>query len=115
MEDIVANKPKASLETTEKVIVPLDDLPLPEELQHLDQDAQRKLEGGLVRRLDCTLMPVVALLFLLNILDRNNIANAKVAGLSKTLAITNAEYNTCLMIFYVGCESCFREIGVEIT
>jgi hypothetical protein len=36
---------------------------------------------------------------------RNNIANAKIAGLPKTLAITNTQYNTCLMIFYVGCQS----------
>ncbi|KAF2112229.1 retrograde regulation protein 2 [Lophiotrema nucula] len=90
------------MEAVEKVLKPFDELPLPEELQHLDQDEQRKLESSLVRRLDCTLMPVVALLFLLNILDRNNIANAKISGLTKTLGITNTEYNTCLMIFYVG-------------
>lgn len=34
---------------------------------------------------------------------RNNIANAKISGLPDTLGITNTEYNTCLMIFYVGC------------
>lgn len=104
MEDIVANRPKSSIEETEKVLAQFDELPLPEELRHLDEDGQRKLEGSLVRRLDCTLMPVVALLFLLNILDRNNIANAKIAGLPKSLGITNSEYNTCLMIFYVGCK-----------
>lgn len=103
MEDSIA-PPKPSIKASEKVIKPaLDELPLPEELQHLDEYEQRRLERSLVRRLDCTLMPVVALLFLLNILDRNNIANAKIAGLTKTLGITNAEYNTCLMIFYVGC------------
>ncbi|KAF2813010.1 MFS general substrate transporter [Mytilinidion resinicola] len=49
-----------------------------------------------------TLMPVVALLFPLNILDRNNIANAKISGFTTTLGISNDQYNTCLMIFYVG-------------
>lgn len=105
MEDIIANKPKASLETTEKIVAQLDDLPLPEELQHLDEEERHTLNRSLVRRLDCTLMPVVALLFLLNILDRNNIANAKIAGLTTTLGITNSQYNTCLMIFYVGCKT----------
>lgn len=105
MGDVIANNPKASFEETEKIVAQLDDLPLPEELQHLDEDGRVKLERSLVRRLDCTLMPVVALLFLLNILDRNNIANAKIAGLTKTLHITNAQYNTCLMIFYVGCKN----------
>jgi hypothetical protein len=106
MDAIVSSKP--STEAIEKIDGPLDELPLPEELQHLDQNGQRKLERSLVKRLDCTLMPVVSLLFLLNILDRNNIANAKIAGLTKTLGITNAQYNTCLMIFYVGCE--FRRL-----
>ena len=102
MEDINTTKP--AMEAIEKIAqLTGDNLPLPEELQHLDEEGKRKLEKGLVRRLDCTLMPVVALLFLLNILDRNNIANAKIAGLPKTLGITNDQYNTCLMIFYVGC------------
>ena len=79
--------------------------PLPAELQHLSEDEIKDLDKTLTRRLDCTLLPVVILLFLLNILDRNNIANAKVAGLTKTLGITDQEYNTCLMIFYVGCRS----------
>jgi hypothetical protein len=107
MDDIVPTK--LSLDAKEEIIKPtLDELPLPEELSHLagDHEAQRNLEKNLVKRLDCTLMPVVALLFLLNILDRNNIANAKVAGLPKTLGINNDQYNTCLMIFYVGCK-CF--------
>lgn len=90
MEDVIITKPKASMETTEKIIAQLDDLPLPEELQHLDEDERIRLERSVVRRLDCTLMPVVALLFLLNILDRNNIANAKIAGLTETLKITNS-------------------------
>lgn len=77
-------------------------LPLPSELSHLDNDELRKLEKDTVKRLDCFLLPAVVLLFLLNILDRNNIANAKIVGLTDTLNLTNNQYNTCLMIFYVG-------------
>lgn len=102
MDDIV--NAKVDVETVERIIKLTDELPLPEELQHLNGNEIQKLDKSLVKRLDCTLMPVVVLLFLLNILDRNNIANAKIAGLTKTLGITNAQYNTCLMIFYVGCE-----------
>lgn len=39
--------------------------------------------------------------FWLNILDRNSIANAKIAGLPKDLNMNNGQYNTCLLIFYV--------------
>lgn len=49
------------------VLLP-DELPLPDEIVHLSQDEQRWLEKSLVRRLDMTVMPVVFLLFLLNIL-----------------------------------------------
>ena len=113
MDDIVSAK--VDVEAVERIFKPTDELLLPEELQHLNDNEIRRLDKSLVKRLDCTLMPVVVLLFLLNILDRNNIANAKIAGLAKTLGITNAQYNTCLMIFYVGCEylACQFEIAQD--
>lgn len=45
-----------------------DELPLPEEIAHLTRDECKRLERKLTRRLDFTLMPVVFILFLLNIL-----------------------------------------------
>lgn len=104
MSDIITQK--VDVEVVENAFKPSNELPLPEELQHLDQEGIERLNKSLVKRLDCTLMPVVVLLFLLNILDRNNIANAKISGLTVTLNISDLNYNTCLMIFYVGCE-CF--------
>ncbi|KAJ5104935.1 hypothetical protein NUU61_002282 [Penicillium alfredii] len=94
---------KRDVELIEDVkAVPLQQLPLPEELASHEAHELQKLEAGLVRRLDTCLLPAVIILFLMNILDRNNIANAKIAGLPDTLGITNTQYNTCLMIFYVG-------------
>ncbi|KAF4546044.1 Allantoate permease [Lasiodiplodia theobromae] len=94
-----------SVEAIEKIEIaaPLpDDLPLPDSLSNLEPDELRRLERSLVRRLDYTLLPVVLLLFLLNIIDRNNIASAKIVGLTETLNLTNNQYNTCLLLFYVG-------------
>jgi hypothetical protein len=45
-----------------------DELPLPDEISHLTRDDAKRLERQLTRRLDVTLMPVVFILFLLNIL-----------------------------------------------
>lgn len=45
-----------------------DELPLPEEIAHLNERELKKLERKLTRLLDCTLMPTVFILFLLNIL-----------------------------------------------
>ncbi|KAL4889021.1 major facilitator superfamily domain-containing protein [Aspergillus ambiguus] len=83
-------------------IPPLEELPLPVELEHYDREDIPKLERELVKRLDSCLLPAVVILFLMNILDRNNIANAKISGLPESLGITNTQYNTSLMIFYVG-------------
>ena len=68
MADIIERK-DSGIDHVEKpqFLLP-DDLPLPEELAHLTQDEQRQMERRLTRRLDCTLLPVVFLLFLLNIL-----------------------------------------------
>ncbi|RDW57673.1 hypothetical protein BP5796_12474 [Coleophoma crateriformis] len=86
----------------EKVNISLNELPLPTELAQLSSDELVVIEKRLVRKLDTFLLPTCAVLFLLNILDRNNIANAKISGLTKTLNMTNTEYNTCLLMFYVG-------------
>ena len=40
----------------------------------IEDEARRRLEKKLVRKLDMTLMPVVWVLYLFNYLDRNNIA-----------------------------------------
>jgi len=45
-------------------------LPLPDSIAHLGEASLHQLEKKLVKRLDIFLLPVVALLFLLNILDR---------------------------------------------
>ncbi|KAL4739948.1 major facilitator superfamily domain-containing protein [Aspergillus similis] len=94
---------KQQVETIDKVgVPPLQELPLPVELEEHTPAHLARLERSLVRQLDFHLMPAVVILFLMNILDRNNIANAKISGLPTSLGITNTQYNTCLMIFYVG-------------
>lgn len=44
----------------------------------------------------------LCLLYLLAFLDRTNIGNAKIAGLSKTLHLTTGSYNATLTIFFVS-------------
>jgi len=45
-----------------------DELPLPEEISFLSADEERQLNQRLTKTLDMTLLPVVFILFLLNIL-----------------------------------------------
>lgn len=37
-----------------------------------------------------------------SILDRNNFTNARLGGLEDDIGLTGHQYNTCLMIMYVG-------------
>ncbi|ORX90015.1 hypothetical protein K493DRAFT_149283, partial [Basidiobolus meristosporus CBS 931.73] len=59
-------------------------------------------EKALVRKLDRRLIPFLALLYLCSFLDRVNIGNAKLAHIDQDLALTGAEYNWSLSIFFIG-------------
>ncbi|KAF2280629.1 MFS general substrate transporter [Westerdykella ornata] len=59
-------------------------------------------ERKLVTRIDLHVIPFLCIMYLLAFLDRVNIANANVFGLSKELNIANGnKYNTALVIFFV--------------
>lgn len=59
------------------------------------------VEKKMKRKLDirCSLF---VLIYILNYLDRNNIAAARLRGLQEDLQLSNTEYSTCLSILYVG-------------
>jgi len=53
--------------------------------------AQR--EAALVRKIDLRLLPMIILMYIMNYLDRNNIAAARLAGLQKELKLTSTQYS----------------------
>ncbi|KAJ5357594.1 hypothetical protein N7541_004752 [Penicillium brevicompactum] len=59
-------------------------------------------ERSLVRKLDMTLMPMVFILYLLNYLDRNNIAQAKLDTIEEDLGLEGNEYNIAISILSIG-------------
>lgn len=77
-------------------------------------DEQKK---KVVRKIDVRLIPLLTLLYLFSFIDRANIGkplniatiysanleqgNAKIEGLTTDLKLNNAQYNTCLSIFFV--------------
>ncbi|KAM5356738.1 hypothetical protein ACJ41O_003384 [Fusarium nematophilum] len=70
--------------------------------QLMSPDEFLEAEKSLKRKLDMRLLACVWLIFVLNYLDRNNIAAAKVAGLADTLRLTAAQYATAVAILFVG-------------
>ncbi|KAF2128263.1 retrograde regulation protein 2 [Dothidotthia symphoricarpi CBS 119687] len=83
-------------------VVPDSGIELPEILQHYSSEELRALEKKLVRRIDLRSLPILAILFLLNILDRNAIANARLGGLEATLGISDVQYQTAVMVLWAG-------------
>ncbi|GAB7348595.1 hypothetical protein MBLNU459_g6979t1 [Dothideomycetes sp. NU459] len=64
-------------------------------------DLDPKIERALVWKFDLRILPVLAIMYLFNSLDKGNLGNAKTAGLAVTLGLKGNDYNTILSIFYV--------------
>ncbi|KAL3418010.1 major facilitator superfamily transporter [Phlyctema vagabunda] len=69
-------------------------------LDHSGIDFGHINEKAVLRKMDLRLIPMLALLYLLSFLDRGNIGNAKIEGLTETLNMTGPEYNWCLTVFF---------------
>ena len=74
----------------------------PEILRNFNPDELLQLEKKLVRRLDIRCLPILIFLFLLNILDRNAIANARLGGLEADLGMNDRQYQTAIMVLWAG-------------
>ncbi|KAJ7982974.1 MFS general substrate transporter [Mycena polygramma] len=59
-------------------------------------------EARLLLKLDWRLLPIVTLLYLWSFLDRTNIGNAKIAGLTEDLHLVGLQYNICAAVFFVS-------------
>ncbi|TQS31959.1 hypothetical protein Golomagni_07744, partial [Golovinomyces magnicellulatus] len=80
---------------------------------HADQSADigpdvesvnnRQVEARVVRKLDRNLLALLTFLYLLAFLDRSNIGNARIAGMSDDLHLEKGErYDWLLTIFYIA-------------
>jgi hypothetical protein len=58
-------------------------------------------ERALCRKFDFRLLPVLALMYLFNALDKGNLGNAKTDNMEKDLHFKSNQYNIILSVFYV--------------
>ncbi|KAF3026504.1 hypothetical protein E8E14_013484 [Neopestalotiopsis sp. 37M] len=70
--------------------------------QGMSEEEFLDAEKTLKRKLDVRLLACFWLIFVMNYLDRNNIAAAKTAGIAKTLGLTSTQYATAVAILFVG-------------
>ncbi|KAI0034640.1 major facilitator superfamily domain-containing protein [Vararia minispora EC-137] len=56
----------------------------------------------LMRKVDVHLLPILTFLYLLSFLDRSNIGNAKIDGLTQDIGVSNPAYNTSLALYFIA-------------
>ncbi|KAJ4395949.1 hypothetical protein N0V93_000165 [Gnomoniopsis smithogilvyi] len=74
----------------------------PDFLAHMSAEDRQALEAKLKRKIDLRLMPAIILMYILNYIDRNNIAAAKLAGLQEELNLSSVQFETAVSILFVG-------------
>ncbi len=61
----------------------------------------REREARILRKVDWHLVPLLSFLYLIGYVDRSNIGNAKIAGMTEDLHLEGMMYNTALTLFFV--------------
>ncbi|KIK68185.1 hypothetical protein GYMLUDRAFT_216829 [Collybiopsis luxurians FD-317 M1] len=65
-------------------------------------DYEAKLRRRILWKLDCHILPPLALLWLANFIDRSNVGNARIAGLEKGTHLHGNQFNSVLAVFYAS-------------
>jgi len=92
-------------EPLDPVIIPNDkldvahteDIEKTEALEAIDPVAEK----ALLWKVDIHVVPPLLILFLLAFLDRTNIGNAKIQGMTKDLNMHGQDYSIALFIFFI--------------
>ncbi|KAK3309149.1 major facilitator superfamily domain-containing protein [Chaetomium strumarium] len=74
----------------------------PEFIRNLAPEERERLEKLLKRKLDYRILPAIIIMYIMNYIDRNNIAAARLAGLERDLHLSSTEFQTAVSILFVG-------------
>ena len=64
----------------------------------MSQEYRMEAEAKLRRKIDTRLLPMIILMYIMNYLDRNNIAAVRLAGLQDELKLTSTQYQVSLLL-----------------
>lgn len=67
-----------------------------------DEEWRRRFDRKLLRKVDIRLLPTLIVMYLLNFLDRSNLAQARQGTLEKDLKMSGTDFNLATSIFFVG-------------
>ncbi|KAE8368078.1 major facilitator superfamily domain-containing protein [Aspergillus caelatus] len=75
---------------------------MPESLRNLSEDELNTLNKKIVRKVDFLVLPTIGILYILNYVDRQNLAAAKLQGIMEDLNMTTQQFATAVSILFVG-------------
>ncbi|KAK8215934.1 MFS transporter [Phyllosticta capitalensis] len=67
-----------------------------------DEEYIAHLKKGVLRKVNIHLLPLLGIMYLLNFLDRSNLAQARLGTLEKDLNMKGSDYNLATSILFVG-------------
>jgi MFS transporter, ACS family, DAL5 transporter family protein len=70
--------------------------------EHLDDDVRKQMSRKLLFKIDIHLLPFLIIMYVLNYLDRSNLAQARQGTLEKDLNMKGDDYNLVTSILFVG-------------
>ncbi|KAH8647887.1 major facilitator superfamily domain-containing protein [Xylariales sp. PMI_506] len=77
-------------------------IPKPDSIRGMSDAELKKLEKGILRKLDVIIMPIMGILYILNYVDRSALAATKVYGITDELHMTTTQFATAISILFVG-------------
>ncbi|KAL1638426.1 hypothetical protein SLS56_000235 [Neofusicoccum ribis] len=83
-------------------IKPVNALSKDDEIAQLTPGEYLVAEKRLVRKIDLRIMPCLFLVIVLNYLDRNALANARVQGIEESLGLKGSQFNTAISVLFAG-------------
>lgn len=75
---------------------------IPDSLKEMSEEEIEAFMKKTTRKIDMRMLPMLTLIYILNYLDRNNIASARLGGIEEDLRLKGTEYQTCISILFVG-------------
>lgn len=75
---------------------------MPESLRNMEEEEMNRLNKKLVRKMDMIILPIIGILYILNYIDRQNLAAAKLQGIMDDLNMTTQQFATAISILFVG-------------
>jgi len=74
----------------------------PANLAALSEDEYQKLGKRATWKMDIIIMPIMTIMYILNYLDRQNIASARLANIEEDLNLSEVDYKTSVSILFAG-------------